>query len=106
MIEDGLIGGDIPGIDHKGCAPIGFAAHYRGDDRIRISVGIDGRDIGADGPCAVKVLDVGRHPQHIALLVHALKDRGGAPDQALDHVHDRGFDREDLVLAQPVVADH
>ncbi len=105
-IPDRFIGGNVPGVDHIGTAVESFALEDRIDHRVRLTVRVGARDIGADGPATIELFDIGRHPQHIALFVHALENGAGATDQFLDLVDHRTIGTPVTDLSQPLTADH
>ncbi len=105
-IPDRFVGGNVPGVNHIGATIKSFALEDRIDHRIGLTIGVGARDIGADGPTTVEFFDIGRHPQHIALFIHALKNGASATDQLLDFIDHRTIGTPVANLSQPLPANH
>ena len=105
-VPDGPVGGNVPRIDDKGVAIVGFAPQHCGDDGVLRAAGTKGRDKRADGPASVSGLDSGGDAQNVALRVDALEDGHGAAGQAADIVYERRLAIPTHIRAQPDASDH
>ncbi len=99
-----LVRGHVPAVDDEGAALVGAAGQHVLQHRVGLAVGIDGRDVGADRAAILLRQHVRADAQHVAGIVHALEDGGGAAGETA-HVVDDGARRAALgVLAEPGVA--
>ncbi len=106
FIEQRFVCGNIPLIDDKRPSDVRFALRQRGHHRIGCAVRLRARDKRADGPFALKGLNVGANAQHIPGVVHTLENGAGSTDQIFHFIHHRRRFLDICILPQPGLADH